>query len=162
MKFFKECVVDENEEYLTAKQIGLKYGIALKYRVGPGPKVSGLLRKYIEENNINYSEVYAKVEGQLSLVYPKSIYEKMLEGINAENEDKLEYEVLVSYKSEVTSKKQNYDVLRIVARNQPEIEEIIKEDNKRPSSNLIEDGYINYSLNMVKILSIKKLDKNII
>lgn len=162
MKFFKECTVDEKEDYLTAKDIGLKYGVALKSRLGPGPKVSGLLRKYIDEHNIHYSEIYAKIEGQLSLVYPKSIYEKMLEEINAENEDKIEYEVLVSYKSDSIQKKHCYDVLKIIARNQPEIEEIIKEDNRRPSSNLIKDGYTNYSLNVMKILSTKKLDKDII
>lgn len=153
MKYFKECKVDEREDYMTAREIGLKYGIALSGRLGPGPKVAALLKKYIEDNNIDYSETYRSNGGQVSLVYPKYIYEKMVLDMDIYNKKNVEYEVLVSYRRNMISKTSCHAIIKIVAKNQLEVREIFKNSSAKELVNDIESDYIVGSMKLVNILS---------
>lgn len=153
MKYFRECIVDEKEEYMTAREIGLKYGIALDSRLGPGPKVAALLKKYIEENNIDYSETYCSNDGRLSLIYPKSIYEKMVIDMDVHNDKKFEYEVLISYERNNISKTRCHSILKIVAKNQLEVKDIIYMGASKEFVDNIESDFIKGSVKVVNILS---------
>lgn len=157
MKYFRECEINEEDEYMTARDIGLKYGIALDSRLGPGPKVAALLKKYIEENDIDYSETYCSNDGRLSLIYPKSIYERMVVDMDAYSEKKFEYEVLISYERNNMSKIRCHSILKIVAKNQLEVKDIVYMGTSKDFINNVESDFIKGSVKVINILSKREI-----